>query len=592
MKISSQVVSRTAAKGTRGAIAAARAQSAEAGMEMLEQGGNAVDAAVAAGFVAGVVEPMETTIAGSGFMLVQTPEDGEVHSVEFAPRAPASARDTLYKIDTSRDLDRGLGVSVVEGDENLQGIKAAGIPATLTGLINAHARFGRLPLATVLQPAIRAAYDGFEADAYFALEVVSNLSALRKDRGAAAVFLRNGDPLPVAHLGETSLGQPPMIRQKELGRTLELLAARGADAFSHGEVGDHLMETVEELGGIITRDDLRSERTFVTRARKIMLRDHEVWGPTSPCGTLTQHQILKIWTALHPDGGPVEDTAERLEHLAAASWHAFADRYHWLGDPDFVPVPEDGLLDDRYIARIAESIRAGTPAPRAKSGQGAPWELFASVAAHDPWEFEPRPDRKPHWNPEGATAPTSGTTHISVIDGQGMAVSLTHTAANHFGSKVLCPRTGLLLDGAMGWFNARPNAANSIAGGKRPLANMAPMLLTRKGRTAAAIGAPGGRRIINAVLQIALNLVERGMDLESAIHAPRIDASGSTLLASERLEHVVATIDADVCPSALVKEQHIPFNYEMARPVAVARGEDGSLEALTDQFAKGFALAS
>ncbi|MDQ8730863.1 gamma-glutamyltransferase [Bradyrhizobium sp. LHD-71] len=591
MKISSQAVTRTAAEGTNGAVAAARLQSAEAGMEMLEQGGNAVDAAVAAGFVAGVVEPMETTIAGSGFMLVHT-GDGEVHSVEFAPRAPAAATDTMYKVDTSRALDRGLGVSVVEGDENLQGIKAAGIPASLTGLIKAHGRFGRLPLATVLQPAIRAAHDGFEADSYFALEVVANLAALRKDPGAAAAFLSGGDPFAVPHLGETSLGQPTMVRQKQLGRTLELLAAQGAEAFSAGEVGDRLMETVHELGGIIARDDLRNESTFIARARRMEFRGHDVWGPVSPCGTLTQHQILKIWTALYPEGGPNEDTPQRLEHLAAASWHAFADRYHWLGDPDFVPVPEAGLLDERYIGNIARAIKAGASAPRAKPGQGAPWDLFAGVAAHDPWEFEARSESRPSWRPEGATAPTAGTTHISVIDRSGMAVSLTHTAANHFGSKVLCPRTGLLMDGAMGWFNAHRHAANSIAGRKRPLANMAPMLLTRNGKATAAIGAPGGRRIINAVLQLALNLVERKMDAAGAVHAPRIDASGSTLLASERLRDVVSKIDAKEYPSVLVKEQHIPFNYELARPVVVTRTEDGRLQAATDQFAKGFALAN
>lgn len=591
MSISRQIVSRTPARGREGAVAAARIESAGAGLRMLELGGNAVDAAVAAGFVAGVVEPMETTLAGSGFMLVHAPGDAQAHAVEFAPRAPAAATGTMYRIDTARSFDRGLGVSVVEGDENLEGVRAAGIPATLVGLLRAHERFGRLPRAAVLQPAIAIAHDGFGADPYFALEVLANLPALRRDAGAAGVFLAGGDPLPVAHLGEATLGQPPLVRQQALGRTLELLAARGSDAFTGGEIGDRLIETVSELGGIISRDDLRNEGTLVTPARKLDFRGHEVWGPVSPCGTLTQHQILKIWNSLYPEGGPAEDTPERIARLAAANWHAFADRYHWLGDPDFVPVPEEGLLDDRYIDGIAAAIRAGEPAPRATAGQGAPWQWFAGVAAHDPWRFEPDPARRRDWKPEGATTPTAGTTHVSVIDGEGMAVSLTHTAANHFGSKVLCQRTGLLLDGAMGWFNACPNAANSIAGGKRPLANMAPMLLTRDGRAAAALGAPGGRRIIGAVVQIALNLVERGMDAERALNAPRIDASGSSMLASERLGDIAAQIGASF-PSVPVGEQHMPFDYEMARPVVVTRAQDGSLQAITDQFAKGFALAT
>jgi gamma-glutamyltranspeptidase/glutathione hydrolase len=592
MQISKQNITKTSAKGRQGAISAARLETAEAGMEMLNQGGNAVDAAVAAGFVAGVVEPMETTLAGSGFMLVHTPDDSEVHSIEFAPRAPVAACSDMYRIDESRTLDRGLGISTVVGDENLQGIKAAGVPATLTGLIDAHTRFGRLPLSKVLAPAIRLAYDGFFADSYFTLEVVANLSQLRNDPGARKAFLYDGDPFPSAHLGETSLGSPKLVRQVALGRTLERLAASGTEAVRTGAVGDELTETVQELGGIIGRDDLRSGHTIFARARRMKLQNTDVWGPAAPCGTITQHQILKIWSALYPQGGPQEDMNERLQAYANASWHAFADRYHWLADPDFVAVPEDGLLSEAYAAMLATQIRQGAVAPRSGSGEPLPWEKFASYAAHDPWAFEANQSKKTSWKPQGSTAPTAGTTHISVIDGEGMAVSLTHTAANHFGSKVVCERAGLLFDGAMGWFNARPGAANSIAGGKRPLANMAPMLLTDGGVVTAALGAPGGRRIINAVAQIALNLVECGMSAEDALAAPRIDASGTDILVSERFADLVSTWDGEAFPRKLVSEQFMPFDYEMARPVIVSRARDGIVTGATDPFTKGYSLAS
>ncbi|MBE7184666.1 MAG: gamma-glutamyltransferase [Methylobacterium mesophilicum] len=591
MRISRQTTVKTGAAGKRGAVSAARLETAEAGMSMLGQGGNAVDAAVSAGFVAGVVEPMETTLAGSGFMLVHLPAGDAVHSVEFAPRAPAAASAAMFRIDEGRTLDRGLGISSVVDDENLQGIKAAGIPATLASLVDAHARFGRLPLATVLAPAIRLAHDGFAADSYFTLEVVANLSALRRDPGAARTFLLGGDPFAAAHLGETSLGAPTLFRQAALGRTLERLAAGGADAFRHGEIGDALAETVRELGGIVARDDMRGQQTVLAPARHMRFRDADVWGPAAPCGTVTQHEILKIWAALYPDHGPKEESGARLQAYADASWHAFADRYHWLGDPDFVAVPENGLLSDAYAADLAARIKRGASAPRSRPGEPLPWEKFASLAAHDPWAFEADRSRKTTWNPGGATAPTAGTTHVSVIDGEGMAVSLTHTAANHFGSKVVCERTGLLFDGAMGWFNARPGAANSIAGGKRPLANMAPMMLTRNGQVTAALGAPGGRRIINAVVQIALNLVERGMSAEEAVAAPRIDASGSEILVSERLSDLAAPWDATAYPWKAVKEQFMPFDYEMARPVVVARSTDGTLTGATDPGTKGFSLA-
>lgn len=591
MHISRQTTSKTSAAGRGGTVSAGRLETAEAGMAMLEQGGNAVDAAVAAGFVAGVVEPMETTLAGSGFMLVHVPADGRVHSVEFAPRAPAAATPDMFRIDEGRRLDRGLGISTVEGDENLQGIKAAGIPATLAGLVDAHARFGSLPLATVLAPAIRIAHDGFRADGYFTLEIVANLAALRSDPGASATFLENGDPFAAAHLGETSLGAPKVVRQGALGRTLEKISAGGAAALRTGEVGDSLIQTVRDLGGIVSRDDLSGSSTLFADARRMTFRDNEVWGPTAPSGTITQHEILKVWCALYPDGGPRDDTSARLMAYADASWHAFADRYHWLGDPDFVAVPEAGLLSDAYAASLAAAITSGRPAPRSLPGEPLPWEKFASRAAHDPWAFETDSSSKTAWNPGGSTEPTSGTTHVSVIDRDGMAVSLTHTAANHFGNKVLCERTGLLFDGAMGWFNARPNAANSIAGNKRPLANMAPVLLTKRGEVTAALGAPGGRRIINAVAQIALNLVERRMSAEEAVSAPRIDASGSDILVSERLADVAEDWDRSAYPWKAVKEQFMPFDYEMARPVIVTRSADGRLSGATDPATKGYSLA-
>ncbi|WP_236781018.1 gamma-glutamyltransferase [Agrobacterium fabrum] len=170
-----------------------------------------------------------------------------------------------------------------------------------------------------------------------------------------------------------------------------------------------------------------------------------------------------------------------------------------------------------------------------------------------------------------------------------MAVSLTHTAANHFGSKVVCPRTGLIFDGAMGWFNACPNAANSIEGGKRPLANMAPLLVTKGGQVVAAIGAPGGRRIINATLQLIINLIEKKMNAVDAVHAPRIDASGTTLLASERLKEAVEATGLN--SYGYVNGEFEPYTYEMARPVVVVREQDGRLVAITDPTTKGYSSA-
>ena len=586
---SRQTVSRSPAIGRAGAVAAARRASVEAALYMLERGGNAVDAAIAAAFVAGVIEPMETTLAGSGFMLVSEPQ-GAVHAIEFPPRAPSAASSTMFEIDTSRALDRGLGVSVVVGDKNVAGATAVGVPTTIAGLLTAQEHFGRLERAIVMAPAIRAAYDGFEIDSYFALEALANVEALRADPGASSLYLHRGLPPVPPHLGGTTLGVASLLKQPQLGRTLELVSSQGRRGFYEGETATALVETVRSGGGVLSTQDLAACHPLVGRARRLVFRDCEVWTPRSPSGALTQLQILNIWQELHPAEPPMEDSPERLRGLAEASWHAFADRYHWLGDPDVVPVPEAGLLSPDYARSIARAIRDREPPPRALPEQGLPWEYFASVAAHDPWAFQDR-SKRPSWRPMGATEAAAGTTHVSVLDGNGLAVSITHTAANHFGAKAVCPRTGLLLDAAMGWFNARVGAANSIAPWKRPLANMGPMIITRDGRALAALGAPGGRRIIHAVVQVLLNIVERGMGAQDAVDAPRLDASGSTLLASERLADVAAALREAGVPVALVADEHEPFGYELGRPVVAMRDHDGRSSAAIDSLTRGTTAA-
>lgn len=586
---STQVITKAEVSGSRGAVAAARELSVSAAVSMLEQGGNAADAAIAAAFVAGVVEPMETSLAGSGFMLVGM-TNGETHSVEFGPRAPLAARPDMFTIDKNRDIDRGLGVSVVVDDENVQGIKSAGVPMTLAGLAAAHKRFGKLPIKKVLEPAIGAAADGFRADPYFALEALEHIDALRVDPGARTLFLPGGLPPGSAHLGSASLGEPALIRQPALARTLGQISEQGVKAFYEGEVGDLFLETHRELGGIVSRDDLLSAQPKLVRPQHIRFRDCEVFAPRSPCGAITELQILNIWQALYPDRPPVEDDAGRLSSLAQASWHAFADRYHWLGDPDFVPVPETGLLSDTYARELATLIREGHEPPRSIHVKETPWNYFARTAVHDPWAYDDSKDSRVPWVPEGSTDSPAGTTHVSVTDDEGMSVSITHTAANHCGGKVVCPRTGLLMDAAMGWFNARSGAANSIAAGKRPLANMGPVLLMRSGKPYVALGAPGGRRIINAVVQVVLNLVERGMTPSDALLAPRIDASGTTLLVSERLADIARPLGDVWGPAAIVPEQHQGYGYELARP-NLTLFQNGQAHAAADPFSKAFAQA-
>jgi gamma-glutamyltranspeptidase / glutathione hydrolase len=590
-----QDVQRRTAAGDAVAVAAARRESVDAALDMLAAGGNAVDAAVACAFVAGVVEPMETCLAGSGFMLVWDPAQRRATAVEFPPRAPLAARSDMFEVVPSQDADRLLGVSAVRDDANTEGILAAGVPGTVAGLLAAHERFGRLPRRQVLEPAIRAAADGFAVDGYYALQALDHLETLRAHPDAAAIYLDGrGLPPAPAFLGDATLGVAPLLRQPDLARTLEIVAERGTPGFYEGEVALAIERHFAAHGGLITREDLAAYRPLVGEPVCARYRDLELAVPASPCGGWTALQILRVLERLELSRTAVAD-ADALHAVVAASRHAFADRYHWLGDPDFVPVPLRGLLSDGYAEETAAAIRAGDPGPSFDAGEGFPWEVLAFRATGDPWSHDDEPERRPEFRRAQAASTASdrhGTTHLAVVDGDGMMVSCTHTAGNAFGSKVVAAGTGLLFDAAMVWFNAVPGAANSIAPAKRPLVNMAPVLVVDGGRARLTVGAPGGRRIIDAVVQVLVGALERGLPLQEAIGAPRVDASGAAVLASERLgDDAIESLRARGHDVVAVREEHVPFGYEFARPVGVEIARDGRRRAGVDPFAQGHAAA-
>jgi gamma-glutamyltranspeptidase/glutathione hydrolase len=589
-----QAVGRRPASGDAVAVAAARRESVDAALEMLAAGGNAVDAAVACAFVAAVVEPMETCLAGSGFLLAWDPAVGRATAVDFPPRAPLAARPDMYEVVPSADADRLLGVSAVRDDANTEGILATGVPGTVAGLLTAHERLGRLPRRQILEPAIRAAADGFAVDGYYALQALDHLETLRAHPDAAAIYLdRRGLPPVPAFLGDATLGVAPLLRQPDLARTLERVADRGAAGFYAGETALAIERHFAAHGGLITREDLAAYRPIVGEPVRGRYRGLDVLAPTSPCGGWTALQILRVLERFELAGSSVEDV-DALHAVVVASRHAFADRYHWLGDPDHVPVPLRGLLSDAYADEIAAAIRADDPGPAFDAADGFPWEVLAFRATGDPWAHDDEPDRRPDFQPArvSGAADRHGTTHLAVVDGDGMMASCTHTAGNGFGSKVVAAGTGLLFDAAMVWFNAVPGAANSIAPGKRPLVNMAPLLVVDGGRARLTVGAPGGRRIIDAVVQVIVSALDRGLPLQDAIGAPRVDASGAAVLASERLgDAALDGLRARGHDVVAVREQHAPFSYELARPVGVEIAPDGRRRASVDPLTQGHAAA-
>jgi gamma-glutamyltranspeptidase / glutathione hydrolase len=589
-----QQVARRPASGDAVAVAAARRESVDAALEMLEAGGNAVDAAVACAFVAGVVEPMETCLAGSGFLLAWDPVERRATAFDFPPRAPLAARPDMFEVVPSEGAARLLGVSAVRDDANTEGILAPGVPGTVAGLLAAHERLGKLARRRVLEPALRAAADGFPIDGYYALQALDHLEALRAQPEAAAIYLdaRGLPPLP-AFLGDATLGVAPLLRQPDLARTLEIVAEHGAAGLYAGETALAIERHFAAHGGLITREDLAAYRPLVGEPVRAGYRGLEVLAPASPCGAWTALQILRVLERFDLAAAVADPDA--LHAVVAASRHAFADRYHWLGDPDHVPVPLGGLLGDAYAGEIAAAIRAGDPGPAFPAEDGLPWEVLAFRAIGDPWAHEADPGRRPEYRPSRpapSAADRHGTTHLAVVDGDGMMVTCTHTAGNAFGSKVVAAGTGVLFDAAMVWFNAVPGAANSIAPRKRPVVNMAPLLVVDGDRARLTVGAPGGRRIIDAVVQVVVNALARGLPIQEAIGAPRVDASGTAVLASERLgEEALAALRARGHDVVVVREEYAPFGYEFARPVGVEIAGDGRRRAGVDPLTQGHAAA-
>lgn len=518
-----------------GTVTAARDQSVRAGLQMYEAGGNAIDAAVAAALVAGVVEPTETTLAGSGFLLLHHSEHG-AQSVEFGPLAPLRAHPQMFELENNSEPSNVLGLAPVAGNANVVGPLASGVPRTLLGLLTAHQRWGKIPRRDVLAPAVQAAREGFPADTWFITNALQVIDLLRESPATREIFL-DSRGLPIGcdsampYGKSVDLAHP--VRQSQLATTLEEMAEQELSTLTDGDIASSILHSAEEFGMLLSREDLARSAPDIVSPLHLSFRGHDVWVPAAPGGGVTELQALSIWQQLYPNAASTAPRHERLAKLDQVLRQAFADRYHWLGDPHKVSVPIEALLAEVYAQQTAGQL-ALESAPVLPPASAAPWTHFASTPNNNPWPLDPRGRQVPEWRPSAASTPSSGTTHVSASDPQGWVVSITHTSANHFGSGLMCPRTGLLFDSAMAWFNAAPGAANSISSAARPVANMGPALLSRNGQSVAALGASGGRRIISAVTQLIISMVEDGKDPAAALAEPRIDSSGASTVIHER----------------------------------------------------------
>jgi gamma-glutamyltranspeptidase/glutathione hydrolase len=462
----------------------------EAGVEILRAGGNAVDAAVAAAFALAVAQPQSTGIGGGGFLLVRL-ADGRAFAIDARETAPAAATPDLYTRPG------------VPPNASLVGGLAVGTPGLVAGLALAQGAHGTLPLARVLAPAIRIAEEGYEVGAYQARFI-----AEMEKRGVGAQF----PELARIHLPPGPVGARTRIVQKDLGRTLRAIAALGPRAFYEGPVAEAIAKAVAEHGGILTTGDLARYRPVVRQPLVGRYRGVEVLAfPPPSSGGVTLLEILNVLEGFELAQLGAGSSAA-IHRIAEAMKLAFADRAVYLGDPDFAELPVAALLDPAYAARQRARI---DPA----------WWRRA------PWSWG-RGERVIAVEGPGLPQDDAGTAHLSVADAAGNAVALTETINTPYGSLVMVPGTGILLNNEMDDFATRPGqpnafglvamaGANGVAADKRPLSSMAPVIVVKDGKLRFVAGSNGGPRIITTTLLALLNHLEFGMDVSEAVAAPR-----------------------------------------------------------------------
>ncbi|HSE05987.1 MAG TPA: gamma-glutamyltransferase [Methylomirabilota bacterium] len=474
------------ATASRGMVVTNHPLGSAAGAEMLAAGGNAVDAAIGALFALTVVEPMMVGIFGAGMAHLRL-ADGRHLVIDNYTTAPAAARPDMYRpvSDTWPDYLRA------EGDLNLVGVLSAGVPGTLKAWAEAVARFGRLDLEAVMQPAIRHADRGFRATPYLVEAVTETAADLARFPETARTFLPGGAPIKAGDL----------IVMPEYAATLRLVAAKGPGVLYGGDLGAAVADYMRRNGGIITLDDLARYETIERAPIRGTYRGFEVTGPPPPtAGGLHLVEMLNILEGRGPRGLGF-GTVEYFHLIAEVLKIGFADRNACTGDPAFVDIPIERLLSPEHAAARRAQIR-----PDRAGEYGPPRGMTGGVA-----------DGSAH------------TTHVTTADADGNVVAMTQTINNLFGAKATVPGTGVILNNTMALFDPHPGTPASVAPGKRVTSSMAPTIVLRDGRPAWALGLPGGVRIFTSVLQAVVNLIDHGMTLQEAVEAPRIWSQGQEL---------------------------------------------------------------
>lgn len=468
----------------QGMVATSHTLATDLALQVLKEGGNAIDASVTAGFALAVTQPRSGNIGGGGFLLYSPGDGAAPEAIDYRETAPAAASETMFQDEDGNVVNQLSRFSH----------QAAGVPGTVAGLALALERHGTIALSDALAPAIRLARDGFVVPHRFTEGLEQARDRLQRWPATKATFYR----------GDGSAPQPgDVFKQPELAATLQRIADHGVKGFYEGETARLIVDEMQRHDGLITLDDLKNYQPAIRKPVYGSYRGFDIFSMSPPSSGGTH--IIQILNILEhfPLGELGHNSADTLHHMAEAMKLAYADRSEYLGDTDFVEVPLSGLVSKDYAAALQKGIdpNKARPASDIKPGQPAAWE-----------------------SPE--------TTHFSVVDRWGNAVSNTYTINFSYGSGITVAGAGFLLNNEMDDFSAKPGEANAygliggeankIEPGKRMLSSMSPTIVRKGARNYLVTGSPGGSRIITTTLQVLMNVIDHNMNIQTAVAAPRI----------------------------------------------------------------------
>jgi gamma-glutamyltranspeptidase / glutathione hydrolase len=469
----------------KGMVSSANMYATEAGLQVLKEGGNAVDAAVTVGFTLAVTFPRAGNLGGGGFMLIYIADPKKVVAIDYREKAPKAASRDMF-LDENGNVD---------SEKSLHSLLAVGVPGTMAGLALALDKYGTISLERALRPAIELAEKGFPMDSELRRSLIAVKDRMKASTASMKIFYKHGG---------ASYDEGEVFRQKDLAWSLGQIAKHGPDAFYKGKIAEKIVHYMAKEGGLITLEDLASYTPVIREPVHGTYRGYDIYSmPPPSSGGVHLIQMLNILERF-PRGLYGHNTAKTIHILVETMKLAYADRSKYLGDPDFVDVPIAGLISKDYANELQRKLNTERATPSGKISPGTPGR-----------------------NKEGVD-----TTHFSVIDRHGNAVSNTYTLNFSYGTKLTVPGTGILLNNEMDDFSSKPGVPNAygLIGGeynsiepeKRMLSSMTPTIVLKNDKPYLITGSPGGSRIITAVLQIILNVVDFDMNIATATNAVRV----------------------------------------------------------------------